>query len=123
MLSRVMISGRARPKVLHRGAMEKLTGLGVWPEVIIDQHFMERKRNNRLLTAVLDHPQLLGVGIGEHAGVVAHGSSLEVIGSGQVIIYDARGAKVAPTDTGKAQAVTGVTLHVLRPGMRFSLGR
>ena len=57
-------------------------GLGLWPGVIVDQHFVRRERLHRLLAAVLDRPQLVGVGIDESTAAVVTGSRFEVIGSG-----------------------------------------
>jgi cyanophycinase-like exopeptidase len=37
---------------------------------LIDQHFLKRQRNNRLLSAVLEHPNLVGVGIDEATAVI-----------------------------------------------------
>jgi cyanophycinase len=83
-------------------------GLGLWPEVIVDQHFLERRRFNRLLEAVLDRPELLGVGIDEQTAVFVHGKSFEVVGDSSVLVIDARKAKI---ENGVA---TDVVLHVLR---------
>src|SRR5262249_61587746 len=72
-------------------------GLGVFPRLIIDQHFSQRKRLGRLLTAVAIEPSKLGVGIDEDTAIVyspsrrsaAGGSGeIEVIGSGQVFVVD-----------------------------------
>ncbi|MHC4497139.1 MAG: cyanophycinase [Planctomycetota bacterium] len=83
-------------------------GLGLWPEAIVDQHFLARHRYNRLLRAVLDRPGLIGVGIDERTAVFVHGKSFEVVGDSSVIILDARKAKI---ENGVA---TDVVLHVLR---------
>jgi len=45
--------------------VEIVPGLGRLPEAIVDQHFIRRERHNRLLSAVLERPSLLGVGIDE----------------------------------------------------------
>jgi len=83
-------------------------GLGLWPEAIVDQHFLARYRFNRLLEAVLDRPGLIGVGIDERTAVFFHGKSFEVVGDSSVIVLDARKAKI------ENGAVTDVVLHVLR---------
>ena len=40
-------------------------GLGIIPEVIVDQHFHNRNRMARLMSAVAAHPERLGIGIDE----------------------------------------------------------
>lgn len=60
-------------------------GLKLWPEVIIDQHFSQRKRLNRLKIAVEKHPNLLGIGIDESTCVVYHNDKkIDVLGKGTV---------------------------------------
>jgi cyanophycinase len=83
-------------------------GLGLWPEAIVDQHFLARYRFNRLLRAVLDRPELIGVGIDERTAVFFHGKSFEVVGDSSVLVLDARKAKF------ENGVVTDVVLHVLR---------
>jgi cyanophycinase len=83
-------------------------GLGLWPEAIVDQHFLARGRFKRLLEAVLDRPELIGVGIDERTAVFVHGKSFEVVGDNKVLVLDARKAKI---ENGVA---TDVVLHVLQ---------
>ena len=104
-MSKVMLSGD-----------RVLVGLGLWPEVIIDQHFLARKRFNRLLDGVLGHPKLLGVGIDEKTAVVVTGSEFEVLGLSRVLVLDARNAKI---DKEKPATATGIKTHILRTGMKF----
>ena len=107
-MGEVMISGKADPSNLIAGAMARYRGLGLWPSAIVDQHFMKRDRYGRLLTAVLSRPRSLGVGIDERTAVVVQGDDLRVIGDGQVIIYDARKAKVKRAKAGELQAARDV---------------
>ena len=104
-MSKVMLSGD-----------RVLVGLGLWPEVIIDQHFLARERFNRLLDGVLGHPKLLGVGIDEKTAVVVTGSEFEVLGLSRVLVLDARNAKI---DKEKPATATGIKTHILRTGMKF----
>jgi cyanophycinase-like exopeptidase len=89
--------------------------------VIVDQHFLQRQRNNRLVSAVLDRPTLVGVGIDEATAVIFKGTELEVVGKSAVVIVDARRAKVESSIPGELVAGTNLTLSVLRPGMSYSL--
>jgi cyanophycinase len=123
--SKVMIVGgeTAALDKIHRGATTTADGLGLWPEAIVDQHFNRRQRFNRLLSAVIDRPQLVGVGIDEATAVVVKGTLFEVIGSSQVLVIDARKATVPAGKKDDLSAATGIALHVLTPGMKFDLGK
>lgn len=112
----VMISGEPDPAALVAGGVTPYRGLGLWPSAIVDQHFIERDRYGRLLTAVLSKPRFLGVGIGERAALVVQGDDLRVIGEGQVVFYDARKAKVKTAKPGELQAGRDLRLHVLETG-------
>lgn len=107
-MSALMITGDADLKGVAPQATKLAEGIGLWPEVIVDQHFLKRQRFNRLLAAVLDHPGKIGVGIDEETAVIVSADRWEVIGNSKVIVLDARGAKEP-----KAQ------LHVLSPGMTW----
>lgn len=94
-MSSEMITGKADLKAVRSGRTELVEGLGLWPEAIVDQHFHARQRFNRLLSAVLDRPKLVGVGIDEDTAVVVSGAVFEVIGDGGVTVLDARTARPA----------------------------
>jgi cyanophycinase-like exopeptidase len=82
-----MIVGGETGLHLRRDAVDLAPGLGVITRLIIDQHFSQRKRLGRLLTAVALEPGKLGVGIDEDTAIVYYGSGeIEVIGSGQVFV-------------------------------------
>ena len=120
-LSEMMITGEADLQSLTSGKTVLAKGLGVWTGGIFDQHFLRRQRGNRLLSAVLDHPQLIGVGIDEATAVIVRGDQLEVVGRSAVVVFDARQASVhKPAPSGVVSA-TGILTSVLRDGMRLVL--
>lgn len=100
-------------------------GLGILRNIIIDQHFTERGRLSRLITAVAYNPRQLGLGIDENTAVViAHDGTLEVNGHGTVTIVD--GSRINYNDIAEVEdiqpfAVTGVQLHILRDGLRYDI--
>jgi len=49
----------------NRALVELGTGLGILPDVIVDQHFQNRNRMARLISAIAAHPDRLGIGIDE----------------------------------------------------------
>ena len=48
-------------------------GLGLLQGAIVDQHFVVRSRYNRLLTAVIEFPEVLGIGIDESTAILVEG--------------------------------------------------
>jgi len=120
-LAAAMFTGDADLKSITAGATVTAKGLGLWPEVLIDQHFLKRQRDNRLISAVLDHPNLVGVGIDEATAVVVNGASFEVVGKSSVVVIDARDAKVDKAPAGALATGRGLKLTVLRAGQSYSL--
>jgi cyanophycinase len=108
---------------LAPGSTELVPGLGLFEGSIVDQHFVARQRGNRLLSAVLEHPDHVGFGIDERTALVVSGGRAEVLGEGAVLVYDARRAEVEASEAGCPCAARGLELHVLRRGMTHALGR
>lgn len=99
-------------------------GMGFLPGVVIDQHFAQRGRLGRLLSAVAQQPHLLGLGIDENTGVVVSDSKLEVIGAGAVTVVDLRATTHSNLDKllrDENLALCDVKLHILPEGYRFNL--
>ena len=93
-------------------------GFGFLSNVIVDQHFVRRRRHNRLISLVLEHPELIGVGIDEATAVeLGPDGWCTVRGESVVILYDARRARVAAAGT--PLGGSGLTMHVLTAGSRF----
>jgi cyanophycinase len=61
-------------------------GFGLLPEVVIDQHFQNCKRQKRLLGVLEKHPRCLGLGIDEETAVVVRGHTFTVVGKANVSI-------------------------------------
>lgn len=100
-------------------------GLGLLPSAIVDQHFSQRHRLGRLLSAVAGHPALLGVGIDEDTAlVVSPGQGVEVVGAGAVTVVDGRRmwSNVEDAHAQDTLELMGVRLHVLPAGNRYALG-
>ena len=98
-------------------------GLGILQNIIIDQHFSERDRLSRLITAVSYNPRQLGLGIDENTAVIlSPDGTLEVYGEGTITIVD--GADITYNDIAEVAdadpfAVCGVRIHILREGLRY----
>ena len=120
-LSASMMTGEADLKSLTTASTELKPGLSLWPEVIVDQHFLKRQRHNRLLSAVIDHPSLIGVGIDESTAVIVRGRELEVVGVSAVVVLDARRGRITPAPAGQPVAAADARVTVLRAGLRYTL--
>ena len=108
-----MIAGGSSGESPNRALVDMAMGLGIIPEVIVDQHFHNRNRMARLLSSISSHPERLGVGIDEDTcAVFDQKSYIEVVGTGTVNIVDAQA--MSYTNEGKVTAENPLTLHNLR---------
>lgn len=104
---------------LEADNLELKEGLGLISNAIVDQHFVWRSRHNRLLTAILEYPDILGIGIDESTALLLKGDSAEVIGLSQVMVYSNPTGSIKNVN-GKLGA-NGLRLDVYLPGEKFSL--
>jgi cyanophycinase len=100
-------------------------GLGLTNRVIIDQHFRQRDRLGRLLTALAYNPFAIGIGLDENtAAFIAPDDTLEVVGSGALTIVDPSGlefSSMARVRKNDAVCLIGLKLHILDQGSTFNL--
>jgi len=100
-------------------------GLGLTRRAIIDQHFRQRDRLGRLLTALSYYPEPVGIGLDEDtAAFIGPDDVLEVVGSGAITVVDPTEITFASVDSAMRQepvCITDVRLHVLIEGARFDL--
>jgi len=120
-MSAIMLTGDADLQSITVGATKTAPGLGLWPEVIVDQHHLKRQRQSRLISLVLEHPTLVGVGIDERTAAIVSGSRFEVIGESSVLVIDARRARVEPRPAGALSAARDIAVHVLTAGMGMEI--
>ena len=123
--SGLMITGDGDFTVITADNVELWQGLGLFPGVIVDQHFVARKRQNRLISVVLEHPELLGVGVDEGTAVwVRPDGTFKVLGEGWVMVFDASQARVSRRERGDGEISLGVhnmRTYLLQPGEVFDL--
>jgi cyanophycinase len=94
-------------------------GFGLIRNAIVDQHFLRRKRQNRLMSLVLDREPHLGAGIDESTALIVHPDGRwTVSGASSVIVYDARQSKVTPRQA-RVLGGTNMRVHVLPAGSSF----
>ncbi len=100
-------------------------GLGLTNNFIIDQHFRQRDRLGRLLTALAYNPFAVGIGLDEDtAAFIKPGDCLEVVGSGGITIIDPSHLSYSSMDRakrGEPVSLIDVKLHILIAGGRFEI--
>jgi len=129
LMSRVMITGDEKLNAdtlnafvfIRRDNVVTVEGMGFLTDVIIDQHFVKRKRHNRLISVVLEHPDIVGVGIDESTAIIVRSGVFEVMGSGNVVVYDATHATAIRTDPRGNLSAHGLTMHLLEAGDSYDI--
>jgi cyanophycinase len=122
MLMSAMAEGSEKHKLERAFIMAR--GLSLVRDMVIDQHFAQRARIERLLGALAENPGVLGVGIDEDTAVIVSGPHFEVIGSGAVYVAD--GSNISYTNAtdpapGRTLCLFDVRLHVLNNGSQFDI--
>jgi cyanophycinase len=101
-------------------------GLGLTNRVIVDQHFRQRDRLGRLLSALSYNPFSIGIGLDEDtAAFIGADDVIEIKGAGAITIIDVgelEYSAMADTEEGNPVDLVGVRLHVLSEGSRYDLG-
>ncbi|HWM89189.1 MAG TPA: cyanophycinase [Thermoanaerobaculia bacterium] len=108
----------------RRRLVQMAQGLGLAPELVIDQHFRQRDRLGRLVTALSYNPGPLGIGVDEDTAAMIDGGVLRVIGSGAVTVLDASTFRYTDSPEvrrGQALAMLGLKLDFLTSGCRYDL--
>lgn len=122
--SSVMIIGGRSEGTVRRQDVELAPGLGYWRDTVVDTHFNQRGRVNRLLTIFAHNPQVLGIGIDENTAIdLVPGDRFSVLGEGAVMVFNGRVTHTnAPQAAGdQTIAVTDSITHVLPAGYGFNL--
>jgi cyanophycinase len=99
-------------------------GMSFLPNAIVDQHFSQRHRLSRLLSALAQRPDLLGVGIDEDTALVIEpNQSIEVVGRGAVTLVDPRRMRsnFDTAEDGDQLEMLGLQLHLLPANSRYVL--
>lgn len=126
-MSTTMIVAGSEENAPTRNTLNMAPGMGLLRDVVIDQHFAQRGRIGRLLSAIAQNPHALGVGIDEDTAIVVNPDrTFTVIGSNAVTVID--GATITETNATETSptmplALTDVTLHMLPVGYGFNFDR
>jgi cyanophycinase len=107
------------------GCVRLAPGLGLTNRFVIDQHFRQRDRLGRLLTALAYNPFPVGIGLDENtAAFIGPDNTLEVEGTGAITVVDAgdiRFSSMDAVDEGHPVCMLGLRLHILVAGATFNL--
>lgn len=93
------------PVMIRQGSPipETGPGFGFLPGTVVDQHFLVRHRQTRLMHVLNDNPGLAGLGIDEGTALVVQGRRIKVIGDSQVLYcLPEAGTRVAKARTLKS---------------------
>jgi cyanophycinase len=124
-LSEHMIAFGDEGSAVISGSVRLAPGLGLTNRFIIDQHFRQRDRLGRLLTALAYNPFAVGIGLDEDtAAFIGPDETVEVAGSGGVTIVDGADVSFSSMDAigeGQPVCMLGLRLHILVAGATFNL--
>ena len=124
-LSEHMIAFGDEGSAVISGSVRLAPGLGLTNRFIIDQHFRQRDRLGRLITALAYNPFAVGIGLDEDtAAFIGPDETLEVFGSGGITIVDASDvsfSSIADIVEGQPVCMLGLRLHILVAGATFNL--
>jgi cyanophycinase len=124
-LSEHMIAFGDEGSAVISGSVRLAPGLGLTNRFIIDQHFRQRDRLGRLITALAYNPFAVGIGLDEDtAAFIAPDETIEVEGSGGVTVLDASEvsfSSMSDVSEGQPICMLGLKLHILVAGATFNL--
>ena len=107
---------------IQKGNIEISKGFGFVKNAIVDQHFIKRKRHNRLITLMCEHPNLLGIAIDEATAIILNpDDTFEVFGENQVIVFDPTESENVRVDKNDNLGINNLKMHLLINGDKFDL--
>ncbi len=122
-----MIAGGGSAESPNRSLVDLTLGFGMIPEVIVDQHFHNRNRMARLLSAVSAHPDRLAIGIDEDTcAMFERDGTVNILGKGTVTIVNAGEMSYTNRDevgTEDPLSLHNLKLHVLSRGDVYHMER
>ncbi len=124
-ISKTMIARGKSGITPQSGMVEISKGSGLSHELIIDQHFRQRHRLGRLVAAVAQNPEKVGIGLDEDTAIfIDNGNKFEVVGSGWVTIVDPTAMELCEINSSKLKqklSVEGLKMHLLTSGDQFDI--
>ena len=124
MMSDMMLQEGESGSCPRAGITKLCRGMDFLTGVIVDQHFAQRGRMGRLLAAVAERPDDLGVGIGEDTAMIVEGNTFRALGRGVVTVVDASRlgySNLPHAGTEEPLTLCGLVVHTVGSGHAFDL--
>nr|WP_314834632.1 cyanophycinase [uncultured Flavobacterium sp.] len=126
-MSEKMITGNQKLEKEYSGTfdnirydnLETTEGLGLITNAIIDQHFLKRSRYNRLISAMVEFPNLTGIGIDESTAIIVHNNQIEVAGESEVIVL--KNPKGVQKTKNNLISIKGLDMSIYNAGQKFKV--
>ena len=127
-MSEKMITGNQKLQKEYSGTfdnirydnLETTEGLGLLKTAIIDQHFLKRNRYNRLLSALVEFPDLTGIGIDEATAIIVRNNQIEVAGESEVIVVrNPKGILKSKKDN--LISIENLQMSIYNAGQKFNI--
>lgn len=126
-MSEKMITGNQKLEKEYSGTfdnirydnLETTEGLGLITNAIIDQHFLKRSRYNRLISAMVEFPNLTGIGIDESTAIIIHNNEIEVAGESEVIVL--KNPKGVQKTKNNLISIKGLDMSIYNAGQKFKV--
>lgn len=127
-MSEKMITGNQKLQKEYSGTfdnirydnLETAEGLGLLKTAIIDQHFLKRNRYNRLLSALVEFPNLTGIGIDESTAIIVRDNWIEVAGESEVIvIQNPKG--IVKSKKNNLVSIENLQMSIYTAGQKFKI--
>lgn len=120
-----MIAGGGSGSSPNKSLVDMTNGLAILPQIIVDQHFHNRNRMARLLSAIATHPDKVGIGIDEDTcALFEQDGQIQVLGKGTVTIIDP--IEISYTNAAQVEveaplSLSNLRLHILCHGDSYDL--
>lgn len=126
-MSEKMITGNQKLEKEYSGTfdnirydnLETTEGLGLITNAIIDQHFLKRSRYNRLISAMVEFPNLTGIGIDESTAIIVYNNEIEVTGESEVIVL--KNPKGVQKTKNNLISIKGLDMSIYNAGQKFKV--
>lgn len=127
-MSEKMITGNQKLQKEYSGTFDNIRydnletseGLGLLKTAVIDQHFLKRNRYNRLLSALVEFPDLTGIGIDEATAIIVRNNQIEVAGESEVIVVK-KPKGVLKSKKGNLISIEKLEMSIYTAGQKFNI--
>ena len=100
--------------------LETSQGLGLVKNVIIDQHFLKRNRYNRLLTALVEYPDHIGIGIDESTAIIVRNKRIEIAGESEVVVIK-NPKRIIKSNKRNLVSIKSLEMAIYTEGQKFKI--